>query len=221
MACSKPIVDNTAGIIVVDIQGDFTTLKNGSLAVPDSGRDFVEKVRTSSETLFKNGFKLFATQDWHPPDHMSFYTNNKGKKPFDTIQVNGLTQILWPPHCIQGSENAWILLDTSLFTGIIKKGKDPDHDSYSGFKDDGGTKTGMDDILEKHLIEKVIVYGIATDYCVKFTAMDAIRAGYKVTVIESLCRGVAQDTSLKALEEMKDAGVKVLEEIDLVKINTG
>ncbi len=201
------------GVIVVDIQGDFTTLKKGSLAVKGTDKDFIDKVRKATEDLKKKGYLIFATQDWHPKDHVSFYTNHKGKKPFEVIKIDGRTQVLWPPHCVQGTDNANLLLDKGLFVAVVKKGQNKNFDSYSGFKDDGGAKTGMDKILKKNGIKKLIVYGIATDYCVKATAVDAADAGYKVTVIEGLSKGVAPKTTAQALKEMKGKGITVKKDL--------
>ena len=212
---SVVVAGNTAGVakdtavIVVDVQGDFTTLKNGSLKVPGTDQQFIEKVKKATEALKKKGYLIVATQDWHPKDHVSFYVNHKGKKPFEVIKIGNKTQVLWPPHCIQGTPNADLLLDKNLFAAVVKKGQDKKFDSYSGFQDDGGAKTDMDKILKKNGIKEVIVYGIATDYCVKATAVDAANAGYKVTVIEDLCRGVAPDTSAKAVKEMQSKGITV------------
>lgn len=201
------------GVIVVDMQGDFTTWKSGSLAVEGTDKAFVEKVEKATITLKEKGYPIFATQDWHPAEHVSFYTNHSGKKPFEAIQLEGRTQVLWPPHCVQQTENAEVLLDNNLFEAIVKKGKDKRYDSYSGFQDDGGAKTKMDEILKKYGIQSVIVYGIATDYCVKATAIDAANAGYKVTVVEGLSKGVAPDTSAKALKEMQAKGITLIKEL--------
>jgi nicotinamidase/pyrazinamidase len=213
MAGASAAADQKTGVIVVDMQGDFTTFKKGSLAVKGTDKAFVDKVTKATETLKKKGLPIFATQDWHPKDHVSFYTNHKGKKPFEVIKINGKTQVLWPPHCIQGTENAKLLLPEELFVAVVKKGKDKRYDSYSGFQDDGGSKTEMNKILKKNGITDLIIYGIATDYCVKATAMDAADAGYKVTVIEGLCKGVAPKTTAKALEEMKKKGITIKKEI--------
>lgn len=201
------------GVIVVDVQGDFTTAKKGSLAVNGTDEAFLNKVKQATENLKKKGLPIFATQDWHPKDHVSFYTNHEGKKAFETITIDGRTQVLWPPHCIQGTENAKLLLDEGLFVAVVKKGQDKRFDSYSGFQDDGGAKTEMDKILKKNGIKELIVYGIATDYCVKATALDAADAGYKVTVIEGLSKGVAPESTAKALKEMKDKGITVKKEL--------
>ena len=218
MACPDCSAEGKIGVIVVDVQGDFTTLKKGALAVNGTDKGFVEKLEKITKDLSGKGFVIFATQDWHPADHVSFFTNHDGKKPFELIKIDGRPQVLWPPHCIQGTENAKILVDNNLFQAVVKKGKNPKYDSYSGFQDDGGAKTEMDKILKRNGIRKVVVYGIATDYCVKATAIDAADAGYKVIVVEDLCRGVAPDTSKKALEEMKAKGITVMKELDLKKI---
>ncbi|MBT8365634.1 MAG: bifunctional nicotinamidase/pyrazinamidase [Deltaproteobacteria bacterium] len=201
------------GVIVVDMQGDFTTYKKGSLAVAGSDQAFVEKVEKTTLMLKEKGYPIFATQDWHPAEHVSFYINHAGKKPFEVIQLEGRTQVLWPPHCVQNTPNAEILLDNNLFLAIVQKGKDRRYDSYSGFQDDGGLKTEMDQTLQKNGIQELIVYGIATDYCVKATAIDAVDAGYKVTVVEGLSKGVAPDTTARALEEMKAKGIILVKEL--------
>ncbi len=217
-ACPDCAEAGKIGVIVVDMQGDFTTLKKGSLAVNGTDEAFVKKVEKTTRDLAQHGFVIFGTQDWHPADHVSFYTNHEGKKPFELIQVNGKPQVLWPPHCIQGTENARVLVDNNLFMSIVKKGKDTRFDSYSGFQDDGGAITEMAKILKRNGIQKVVVYGIATDYCVKATAMDAKKAGFKVIVVEDLSKGVAPETTQKALEEMAAAGVTVIKTLDLQKI---
>lgn len=206
------------GVIVVDVQGDFTEWKAGSLAVSGTDEAYVRQVEMATKRLKEAGFLIFATQDWHPPNHISFYTNHPGKKPFEVIDLDGRKQVLWPPHCVQGTEGAKILVDNNLFRAIVQKGRDPRYDSYSGFQDDGGQKTEMDTILRLNGIETVVVYGIATDYCVKATALDAVKAGYKVIVVEELCRGVAPDTIQKALKEMRSAGVLIMERLDIERI---
>ena len=205
----------TTGVIVVDMQGDFTTYKNGSLAVAGTDEVFVNKVEKVTQELSAKGYPIFGTQDWHPADHISFFSNHSGKKPFEAIQIEDRTQVLWPPHCVQGTENARVLTDNNLFLAIVKKGKDKQFDSYSGFQDDGGAKTEMNQILQKNGIKELIVFGIATDYCVKATAIDEAAAGYKVTVIEGLSKGVAPDTTAKALEEMKAKGIIVKTDLDM------
>jgi nicotinamidase/pyrazinamidase len=206
------------GVIVVDVQGDFTTWKQGSLAVPGTDQAFVMKVENATKELAGKGLFVFGTQDWHPANHVSFYTNHPGKKPFQAIKINGRTQVLWPPHCVQGTQNARVLVDNNLFLAIVKKGKNPKYDSYSGFQDDGGDKTEMNRILKRNGITELIVYGIATDYCVKATAIDAANDGYKVTVVEGLSKGVAPDTTKAALKEMKEKGIRIVKELDEVTL---
>src|SRR5512139_3594991 len=215
-AAAKKAMD--MAIIVVDLQGDFTKAKKGSLAVEGTDDAYVKSVADATAKLKAAGFPIYATQDWHPANHASFAVNHQGKKPFDVIKLHGKDQVLWPPHCVQNTPGAAILLDSKLFKAVVKKGMDSQFDSYSGFQDDGGKKTDMDKLLKKDKITKVVVYGIATDYCVKATAMDAVAAGYKVVMIQNLSRGVAPDTSQKALEEMKAKGIVILDNLDLAKI---
>ncbi len=201
------------GVIVVDVQGDFTTWKNGSLAVPGTDKAFVDKVQAATESLRKRG-TLLSPRKIGIQGHVSFCTNHEGKKPFETISIDGKTQVLWPAHCVQDTDNAGCLLDKNLFLAVVQKGRDKKFDSYSGFQDDGGTKTGLDELLKKNAIKELIVYGIATDYCVKATAIDAANAGYKVTVIEDLCRGVTPETTTVALKEMAEKGVAVRKSLE-------
>ena len=206
------------GVIVVDVQGDFTKFKNGSLAVEGTDESYIKAVGENTNKLKAAGYPIYATQDWHPSNHASFFTNHKGKKAFEVIKLHGKDQVLWPPHCVQKTPGAEILLDSKLFKAVVKKGMDSQYDSYSGFQDDGGKKTEMDKILKQEKIKKVVVYGIATDYCVRATALDAVAAGYKVILIKNLSRGVAPDTSQKAIDEMKSKGIVVLDDLDLQKI---
>lgn len=206
------------GVNVVDIQGDFTKLKNGSLAVEGTDEAYIKAVEENTKKLKAAGFPIYATQDWHPKNHASFFTSHKGKKAFDVIELHGRDQVLWPPHCVQNTPGAEILLDEKLFKAVVKKGMDPQYDSYSGFQDDGGKKTDMETLLKQDKISKVVIYGIATDYCVRATSLDAIAAGYQVVVIKNLCRGITPDTSQKAIDELKAKGVLILDDLDLQKI---
>jgi nicotinamidase/pyrazinamidase len=210
----KPKEYVMTGVIVVDIQGDFTELMNGPLAVPRTNLDYLHQVNRETEKLKDNGYPLWATQDWHPEDHISFSTSHPGKQAFEKIPLQGKEQVLWPPHCIQGSQGAELLLETSLFEAIIKKGRDPSHDSYSGFQDDGGQDTGLEGLLREKGIRKVIIYGIATDYCVRATALDARRHSFETVVVTGLCRGVSQETTEQALREMQLSGVTLLENLN-------
>lgn len=201
---------NQTGVVLVDVQGDFTLIRQGSLAVEKTDQPYIEKVAAATREFYSQGLKVFATQDFHPENHVSFYTSHKDKAPYDTIEIEGRSQILWPPHCVKGTRNAEVLIDNNLFTAIVQKGTRPDFDSYSGFFDDGGVKTGLDDKLKFQGLTTLIIYGLATDYCVKATAMDALECGYEVFLLENLCRGVAEETTRSALEEMKSAGIKTV-----------
>jgi len=202
------------GVIVTDIQGDFTELKHGSLAVKGTDQRFIDTVQEATKKLKEKGFAIFATQDWHSKDHISFFTTHPGKKAFEIISRNGKEQVLWPPHCVQGSEGAKILLDEKLFDAIVRKGTEVEFESYSGFQDDGGNQTPLHHILQAGGIERVIIYGIATDYCVRASALDALKLGYQVVMIKDLSRGVAPETTKKAIEELQRAGVQILESVD-------
>jgi nicotinamidase/pyrazinamidase len=201
--------ENT-GVIVVDVQGDFTELKSGSLAVPGTGSDYISAVQRATQQFLHQGLRVYFTQDWHPADHVSFFTNNPGTEPMQVKEINGRPQVMWPPHCVQESPGAMILIAAEGSVQTVRKGMDPNFDSYSGFADDGGHTTEMNSLLQKDGIKKVMVYGLATDYCVKATALDALEAGYEVDLIVDLCRGVAPDTTAAALEEMESKGVNLI-----------
>ncbi|MCX7857578.1 MAG: isochorismatase family protein, partial [Deltaproteobacteria bacterium] len=130
-------------VIVVDLQADFTEFKNGALKVPGTNEHYLRNVQDAVKRLRDSGFLLVATQDWHPPNHISFFTNHPGKKAFEEISIRERKQILWPPHCVQHTEGATLLLDPELFDSVVRKGQDPLYDSYSAFKDDGGHETGL------------------------------------------------------------------------------
>lgn len=196
-------------IIVVDVQGDFTQVKQGSLAVPGTDQAYVDAVSAKTRQLKEMGYPVLATQDWHPADHVSFFSNHPGRNPFDLLTLDHGDQVLWPPHCVQGTENAGILLDSRLFDRVVRKGMNPAYDSYSGFFDDGGHGTGLEEILREMGIQHLVVFGLTTDYCARATAVDARTLGFGVTLIEGLCRGVAEETTRAALEEMAAAGVVI------------
>jgi len=208
MADSLISTENT-GVIVVDVQADFTELKSGSLAVPGSDAQYIRAVQRSTERFLQQGLRIYFTQDWHPADHISFYTNHPGTEPLQVKEIDGRPQVMWPPHCVQETPGAVILITADGPAQTVRKGMDPKFDSYSGFADDGGHKTDLDNLLQLDGIKKVIVYGLAADYCVKATALDAIEAGYRVDLILDLCRGVSPETTASALEEMEGKGVVI------------
>jgi len=193
---------------------------NGTLAVPGSDEAYVKSVEAAARHLKKEGFFMVATQDWHPPNHVSFASTHPGKKPFDTVEIRGRSQVLWPTHCVQGREDARLLLESSLFDAFIRKAQDPQVDSYSAVKDDNGVETGLETILRQHGTTSIVIFGIATDYCVKATAIDLVRAGFQVAVVEQLCRGVTSETSAQALREMRQEGVKLTKELDITTIRS-
>jgi nicotinamidase/pyrazinamidase len=194
-------------LILVDIQNDF--LPGGALAVPDG--DAVIPVANRLQPLFP---LVVATQDWHPANHGSFAANHPGKKPFEQIDLNGLPQTLWPVHCVQNTAGAELApgLNRERISKVFQKGTDAGVDSYSGFFDNGHRRaTGMAEWLKSHGVTDVHICGLATDYCVKFTALDAVKSGFKTYLIEDACRGVNLQTNdvNNAIAEMKRAGVLI------------
>ena len=201
-------------LILVDIQYDF--LPGGALAVADG--DKVVAVANRVQSAFE---LVVATQDWHPANHGSFASQHRGKKPGDVIDLNGIPQVLWPDHCVQGSKGAEFHrdLDVRRIAKIFQKGVDPEIDSYSGFFDNGHRRgTGLADYVRAQKVTDVYIAGLATDYCVKFTALDGRTLGLNVFVIEDGCRGVNLNPgdSATALDQMRAAGVNVVASDDLV-----
>lgn len=195
-------------LILVDIQNDF--IPGGSLAVND-GDAIIPIVNRLQE---KFDF-IVATQDWHPANHKSFAENHDGKNIGEIIVLNGLQQILWPVHCVQKSEGVKFhpKLNLDKITKIFPKGTDPEIDSYSGFYDNGHRKsTGLATYLKKNNIAEVYICGLATDYCVKFTALDAQAEGFKTFIIEDACRGVELNPGdvENAFDEMKEKGCTII-----------
>ncbi len=203
-------IENT-GVIVVDVQADFTEFKSGALAVPGADAQYIDAVEKKTRDFMEQGLQVYFTKDWHPADHSSFYTNNPGTKPFQEIEIkDGRTQVMWPPHCVQNTPGAEILININGSIKTVEKGTDPKFDSYSGFFDDGGNKTGLDRLLQRDEIQKVIVYGLATDYCVKATVLHAIEQGYHVELLSDICRGLSRETSDSAIREMASKGATIL-----------
>ncbi|WKN40929.1 bifunctional nicotinamidase/pyrazinamidase [Tunicatimonas pelagia] len=195
-------------LILVDIQHDF--LPGGALAVADG-----DAVISVANQLQLHLDLVVATQDFHPANHLSFAANHSGKQIGDVIQLNGLNQVLWPNHCVQGTAGAEFAdsLQMERVAKIFPKGTDPEIDSYSGFYDNGHRKaTGLGDYLKEKGVNRVVIVGLATDYCVKFTALDAKELGFDTTVVRDGTRAVnlqPQDFD-KALEEMTAAGIKIV-----------
>lgn len=195
-------------LVMVDIQNDFCP--GGSLAVAEG--DAVVPVANVLQARFD---LVVATQDWHPANHASFASNHEGKAPFEVIEWAGLEQILWPDHCVQGTPGAEFVpgLELDGVAEVFRKGTDKDLDSYSGFYDNGHRRaTGLGRFLKDRGVGAVYLVGIATDVCVKWTAMDARRLEFETYLVEDGCRGVemAAGDCAKAIEEMVAAGVKVV-----------
>lgn len=195
-------------LILVDLQNDFCAF--GALAVP-GGNDVIP----IANDLMEQFDLVVATQDWHPATHGSFAANHPWRKPGQVIDLHGLPQVLWTIHCVQDTFGAEFVgnLNTDKITKIFPKGTDPEVDSYSGFFDNGHRKaTGMGDYLKEQGVDTVYVMGLATDYCVKFTALDAVELGFKTYLIQEGCRGVnlQEGDVKKAILEMQERGVEMV-----------
>lgn len=199
-------------LVLIDLQNDF--MPWGSLPVPKA-----DELITLANALQDHFDVVVATQDWHPADHASFAANHPDRNVGDVIDLEGLRQELWPAHCVQHSDGASLVkgLDVSR-AHIARKGSDKMIDSYSAFSDNGHRKdTGLHGYLQSKKVDTIYVLGVATDYCVKFTALDGRRLGYDVYLIEDACRGI----DLKpgdidhALDEMHRAGVKIIKSMEI------
>jgi nicotinamidase/pyrazinamidase len=206
----KPGPDSA--LVVVDVQNCF--LPGGSLAVK-AGDEVIPVINKISKS-FQN---VVLTQDWHTPGHVSFASAHEGKKPFESIKLPYGNQILWPDHCVQGTDGAAIskALDVPQAQLVIRKGFNPKVDSYSAFIEaDGKLKTGLDGYLKGRGIKTIFVTGLATDFCVGWTATDARKLGFNAYVIEDACRGIDTQGSLAAAwKSMEKAGVKRIQSSDL------
>ncbi len=196
-------------LIIVDVQNDF--LPGGALAVPQ-GNEIIPRINA----LQHNYDRIIATMDWHPENHCSFVDNNPGTSIGETIHIDTLTQIVWPRHCVQGSPGASLAssLDIRQISEVIHKGIDPRIDSYSGFFDNQRKKqTQLHAILQEHKETHIGICGLATDYCVLFTALDAVSLGYMVQLHCDAIRGVdvQQGDSEAAIQKMQHAGVVLVD----------
>lgn len=195
-------------LVLVDLQNDF--MPGGALAVP--GGHEVLPIANAVQRCFD---VVIATADWHPPGHGSFASAHPGARVGQLIELAGMPQMLWPDHCVQGTGGAELApgLDTARMAKIIHKGMDPNIDSYSGFFDNGHRRsTGLEDYLRSRGVDAIYVMGLATDYCVKFTALDGVALGFSTYLIEDGCRGVevAQGDIARAVSEMRAAGVRIV-----------
>lgn len=202
-------------LILVDIQNDF--LPGGSLAVPN-GDEVIPVANKLVELKHEVFDVVVASQDWHPPEHICFASNHDDKEVFDVIDNAGDEQVLWPDHCIQGSEGAEFSAELNMnpVDAVIRKGTNPHVDSYSAFFDNHKiSNTGLTGYLREQAIERVFVMGLATDYCVQFTALHAAERFETVLVIDG-CRGIDGDGVEEALVNMRKAGVEIMESEDIV-----
>lgn len=191
-------------LIIVDVQRDFCP--GGALAVSDA--DAVVPGINQAASRFE---LVVTTQDWHPRNHGSFASNNRGKKPYDMGKLSGRDQIMWPDHCVQETDGAAFHPNLSVRAQNFVKGTNKYADSYSGFFDDDGASTGLDEYLKSKGVTEVFICGLATDYCVKFTALDALKQGYATVVLLDLCRAVnlSPGDEDKALTELRAAGARI------------
>ena len=197
-------MQNQAALLVIDVQNDFCP--GGALAVPDGGAiiPLINRLAAKFATVV-------LTQDWHPPAHISFAASHPGKQPFQTIALPYGEQVLWPTHCVQTTPGAALHPDLAIpHAGLIlRKGLHPNIDSYSAFMEaDRTTKTGLDGYFSSRGITELYLCGLATDYCVAWSAEDARRFGFKTTVIEDACRAIDLNASLTAAwSRLQAAGV--------------
>ena len=194
-------------LILVDIQNDF--LPGGALGVPDG-----DQVVSLANRLAERFDLVVASQDWHPPDHSSFAVNHPGRNPGDVVEIGGMPQVLWPVHCVENTSGAEFApgLDTSRISRVFRKGTDPGIDSYSAFFDNRRLKaTGLGEFLSGAGVGQVYVAGLATDYCVRASALDARSLGFPTILIEDACRGVGLHPGdiAEAVAEMRGAGVEI------------
>lgn len=195
-------------LTIIDVQNDFCP--GGALAVPE-GDQIVEVINR----LMPRFDLVVATQDWHPANHGSFAASHPGRSPGDRIELAGREQILWPVHCVQGTSGAEFHpdLDTAAIAEVFQKGTDPGIDSYSGFFDnDRRWATGLDNYLKRRSVTDVYLCGLATDYCVKATALDAVELGFRTYLVEDACRGVELEPGdiERAVRQMRDRGVVIV-----------
>jgi nicotinamidase/pyrazinamidase len=209
-AAMKP--DDASALLVIDVQNCF--LPGGSLAVKDG-----EQVVPVINRIAKSFANVVMTQDWHTPGHVSFASSHAGKKPFETVDLAYGKQVLWPDHCVQGTDGASLSKDLVVPKAelIIRKGFHDDVDSYSAFTEaDGKTTTGLAAYLNARNIKQLFLAGLATDFCVAWSALDARKAGFETYVVEDACRGIdIQGSVAKAWSDMEAAGVKRIQSSDI------
>lgn len=198
-------------LLLIDLQYDF--LPGGSLAVPQG-----EAVIPVVNAIQKKFDLVVATQDWHPQQHKSFASNHAGLPVFSEICLNGLPQVLWPDHCVQGTKGAALAgaVDWNRTEAIFRKGTDPEIDSYSGFYDNGHRKaTGLEAYLKSRGVKEVYIAGLAADYCVYFTAKDALAGGFATFLLEDATRAISAENFQKARQDLLEKGGHLLQSSEL------
>lgn len=213
-----PTLSEEDVLLVIDVQYDF--LPGGALAVP-GGDAVIAPIDALARRFASHRGHVILTQDWHPPHHSSFASSHPGKAPFDVVEMPYGPQVLWPDHCVQGFRGAEItrsLETASLAELVIRKGYNRDVDSYSAFREaDRRTHTGLAGYLRERGLKRVFCAGLATDFCVAWTALDAQAEGFETSVILDACRAIDTDGSLeKAMDELRTAGVRLCETGDLM-----
>jgi nicotinamidase/pyrazinamidase len=202
----------TEALLIIDVQNDFCP--GGKLAVTDG--DAVVPVINGLQEKFET---VVLTQDWHPADHKSFAANHDGADAFSMIDMPYGPQVLWPVHCVQGTPGAELRADlkTDRSNLLIRKGFRAEIDSYSAFfENDHSTVTGLAGYLRERGVDRLVMTGLATDFCVRFSAVDAAKLGFKVRVVEDACRAIDLDGSLAAaMDEMRDLGVDIIQSADI------
>ncbi|MFN2378836.1 MAG: bifunctional nicotinamidase/pyrazinamidase [Bacteroidales bacterium] len=199
-------------LVIVDPQNDF--MPGGALAVPDG--DMIVPVINSIVGSFD---LVVATQDWHPRGHRSFASGHDNKKPFSEITLKGLPQVLWPDHCVQGSQGAEFHpdLDTRPVEAIFRKGMNPEIDSYSGFYDNGHrVSTGLAGYMREKGVTEIYFCGLAADICVLYTIRDAVREGFGALLIDDAAYPLNSDTYSGIKEELTDIGVRIVQSSSLI-----
>ena len=212
LAASDIVPGNADALLVIDVQNCF--VPGGSLAVKDG--DAVVPIINRLAHAFVN---VVETQDWHTPHHISFASSHPGHKPFEVIQLPYGPQVLWPDHCVQGTHGAELVSGLSIPQAelVIRKGYHQNVDSYSAFNEADGTPTGLASYLRERHITRVFLAGLATDFCVGFSAIDARKDGFAALVIEDACRGIDTNGSLAAAwAAMEKAGVQRIQSSDIV-----
>jgi nicotinamidase/pyrazinamidase len=201
-------------LLIVDVQNDFCP--GGALAIPAGDRvvPIINKIQPVFDTII-------ATQDWHPLNHVSFAVNHPEKKIYDVISMKDVSQVLWPVHCVSGTKGAEFhsALETQRFQLILRKGMNPGLDSYSVFlENDKKTRTGLDGYLRSLEIQKIFLCGLATDYCVFYSARDAVTFGFETEVVIDACRGVdiPEGSIEEAVRQMKNIGVTFISSAELL-----